>query len=142
MRGGLDTPATAPYPIPAMANHPTPQAFGAWLRDHREALNYTLRAFAEAVDLSPTILSRLETGQDPGIGADSLARVCDVLGLDRWEFFRRAGRVDPALAAMVERPSCLFASFLTTARGWSEAEIAAAINGVSAGRTAAKGPKR
>lgn len=85
--------------------------FGPWVRDLREArLNagdpaFSLRRFAAACDLSPTFVSRLERDEFDPPSAEKLVTMVDVLGVDRWEFFRRAGRPDPDLTDLVHAPS-------------------------------------
>lgn len=85
--------------------------FGPWVRDLREALlragdpAFSLRRFAEACDLSPTFISRLERGEFEPPSGEKLATMLGLLGVDRWEFFRRAGRPDPDLTEMVATPS-------------------------------------
>ena len=84
-----------------MANTP----IGAWVRSKRLALDLSLSAFAADIGLAKSTVSRFETGDAGTVGADTLISMADVLGLDRWEIFHRAGRADPEMESMVRAPS-------------------------------------
>lgn len=69
------TPATSPQPVPQI----TPQVLaGRTLRMMREAHRVGLRELAGLVGISPSHLSRVESGER-GAGADLTDRICSVI---------------------------------------------------------------
>jgi transcriptional regulator with XRE-family HTH domain len=65
--------------------------FGRWLRQTREGQQVGLRALAEKMGISPTFLSRVETGAEPCPPAEPHLRVAaTVLGVDADEVVVRA----------------------------------------------------
>lgn len=128
--------------------------FGPWVRDLREALlragnpAFSLRRFAEACDLSPTFISRLERGEFEPPSGEKLQTMLGLLKVDRWEFFRRAGRPDPFLTNMVAAPPRWMADLLwaVQTQGWNAAEADVARAAVAEARRAASkggpGPRK
>jgi hypothetical protein len=47
----------------------------------------------------------LERGEFEPPSGEKLAAMVELLGADRWDFFRRAGRPDPELTDLVQAPS-------------------------------------
>ena len=82
-----------------------------FVREARERRG-SLRGVAEALGISPSSLSRIENGHPRQVSAETLARLFDHLGLDRWEGFRLAEMTDPELEAMVRAPSRALAELL------------------------------
>jgi ribosome-binding protein aMBF1 (putative translation factor) len=64
-----------------LASHSVPvvQTRGAKIRSKREQLGYGLRRFAELVNVSPSHLSRIETGKR-GAQPETLKRIARALG--------------------------------------------------------------
>lgn len=83
---------------------PSP-TLGSFIRKAREDRGVSLRQVADQLGVSAACLSRLENDHPRPVGAETLAKLFDRLGLDRWEGFRLAGVPDPHLMAMITRPS-------------------------------------
>lgn len=100
-----------------MAGNP---AFGKRLRALREAKkrtdpSFSLRRFAQAVGISATYLSKVETGEFPPPAPDRIKKMAQLLGEDPDELMAVAERLDPALSEIIlEQPKAL-ADFLRTA---------------------------
>ena len=100
------------------------KAFGQRIRDLREQRKLTdpafsLRRFAEAADLSPTFISKMETGEfDPPAPA-TIKRMAELLQIDADELLALAGRVDPKLNDIIKEQPKAMADFLRTAQGLS-----------------------
>ena len=105
-------------------------AFGKRIRTLREARkrndpSYSLRRFAKSVGVSPTFLSKVETGEfDPPI-PDKVKRMAELLEQDPDELLALAGRVDPDLSEIIKEQPKAVADFLRTARehNLSQADI-------------------
>ena len=86
-----------------------PQSFGRFLRKIRVAKGYSLRKFAELVEVSPTYLSQVEqdkVGSPPTV--ERLNRMADVLSESRDEFVSLAGRVPEDLPRIIQnRPNTI-----------------------------------
>ena len=108
-----------------MAGNPK---FGKRLRELREAKlktapNFTLRKFAEAVEISPTFLSKVERGEfDPPKPA-KIMRMAELLGVDADELLALAGRVDPELSEIIREKPSVLPDLLRTMRGMSDEEL-------------------
>jgi len=112
-----------------MAGNP---AFGRRVRELREKKRstdpkFSLRQFAEAVGISPTFLSKVETGEFNPPAPDKIKRMADLLDVDSDELLALAGRVDPDLPEIIQEHPKAMANFLRTARelDLSEREIEA-----------------
>ena len=87
------------------------------LREARKATDprFSLRRFAEAVELSPTFISRLENGTGVLPKPKNLQRIAEALGVEPRELFELAQRVEPQVTELlVQKPA--WADFLRTAR--------------------------
>lgn len=97
------------------------QAFGDLIRKRREEKKrgnpaFSLRQFAAAIDVSPTFLSRMETGEFDPPSAEKIVKMAELLELDRDDLLVMAQKADPAAEQfMRERPRAV-AAFLRTAR--------------------------
>lgn len=106
------------------------KTFGATVRKLREAKKktdpaFSLRRFAQAVDVSATFLSKAENDEGPPPGAEKVKRMAELLGEDPDELLALAGKVDPELPNIIrERPKAM-ADLLRMARdqGLTEGEI-------------------
>ncbi len=96
-------------------------AFGRRIRTLREARkridpSYSLRRFAKTVGISPTFLSKVETGEFDPPAQDKVKRMAELLDQDPDELLALAGRVDPDLSAIIKEQPKAMADFLRTAR--------------------------
>jgi HTH-type transcriptional regulator, competence development regulator len=95
--------------------------FGDRVRQLREEKKqsdprFSLRRFAEAVGLSPTFLSKMELGEFDPPRPDKIKKMAELLGVDADELLALAGKVDPALSAIIKEQPKAMADFLRTAR--------------------------
>jgi len=101
-----------------MAGNPE---FGRRIRQLREARkkddpNYSLRKFAEAVGVSPTFLSKVETGEFAPPAPKRIKKMAELLDIDADELLALANRVDPDLKEIIQDQPKAMADFLRTAR--------------------------
>ncbi len=83
---------------------------------------FSLRNTARKVGVTTPVLSRLELHGKVQVSPATLAKLFDVLGLDRWQGFRVAGVADPDLAEMVRTPSRPLAALLRAGANLSDEE--------------------
>jgi GTP cyclohydrolase IB len=93
-----DTPA-AGAPVAPSSND---EGFGPWLREQRSVRGLAQRALAESLDVSPSYLSRVESG-DKAPSADALAKLSTLWGLDPVSLSLRGGLVPEGLLAAIAR---------------------------------------
>jgi transcriptional regulator with XRE-family HTH domain len=67
------------------------KAFGAMLRQRRQALGLTMRQIEAATGIPNTTISRIETGSFKAPRPDKLARIAQALGMSVGELFAQAG---------------------------------------------------
>ena len=85
--------------------------------------NFTGRQFSITLGISPTYLSKIETGDMPA-GAELLKRIAALLDTDPDILLALGEKVDPDLnQIIVERPQAM-ASFLRAASGLSDQQLA------------------
>jgi len=94
-------------------------AFGAYIRKLREekrrdSTDFTLRRFASLVGISPTLMSKMETGEFSPPGPDKIIRMAELLGVDPDELLAMAGKVDPELNQIIIDKPRVYADFLRT----------------------------
>lgn len=94
--------------------------FGEYIRRLRELKkrdnpDFSLRRFARLVEISPTLLSKMETGEFSPPGPDKIIRMAELLGEDPDELLARAGKVDPDLNRIIREKPRVYADFLRTA---------------------------
>jgi len=75
--------------------------FGKVLRETRMAKGYSLRKFAQLVDVSPTYLSQVEQMNVDPPTADRVRRMAEILGEDIDEWTAMAGRLTEDLPAII-----------------------------------------
>ncbi len=100
--GTRDLPATtlcAAHPSDAVATEPGP-TFGVWLRQTREQRRYTQAALAEAIGVSNTVLSRVES-DEKRLSEEAVERLAEAWGEDPARLRLRAGHIDDALLARI-----------------------------------------
>jgi len=95
--------------------------FGRRVRELREEKRrtdptFSLRQFAEAVGISPTFLSKVETGEFNPPAPDKIKKMAELLRVDPDELLALAGKVDPELPEIIQDNPRAMASFLRTAR--------------------------
>lgn len=109
---------------------PSHVELGKRIRELREAKKktnpaFSLRRFAQAVGISATFLSKVETGDSLPPSADKVKRMAELLGTDADELLALAGKVDPLLPEIIREMPRAMADFLRTAReeGLTDADI-------------------
>jgi HTH-type transcriptional regulator, competence development regulator len=101
-----------------MAGNP---GFGRRIRELREAKKkddprFSLRKFAEAVGISATFLSKIETGEFAPPAPERIKKMAELLGLDADELLALAKKVDPDLSEIIMDQPKAMADFLRTAK--------------------------
>jgi HTH-type transcriptional regulator, competence development regulator len=92
-------------------------SLGDFLRERREALregdrSFSLRQVAQRVGVEPSFLSKVERGESPPPGEDTLRRLADELELDADTLLALAGKVSRDLQDVIRRRPMLFAALL------------------------------
>jgi transcriptional regulator with XRE-family HTH domain len=101
--------------------------FGSYVRQLREERRkkdpaFSLRRFAQAIDVSAAFLSKMEMGEAPPPKAEKIKKMAELLEVDPDQLLSLAKKVDPVLPEMIiERPQ--MADFLRTANKLSDDEI-------------------
>jgi transcriptional regulator with XRE-family HTH domain len=95
--------------------------FGRRIRELREAKKlvdpcFSLRKFAEAVGISATFLSKVETGEFAPPGPEKIKKMAGLLGVDADELLALANKVAPDLSDIIKGQPKAVADFLRTAR--------------------------
>lgn len=95
------------------------------LREHRKATDpsFSLRQFAESIGVSPTFLSKMETGEFDPPAPEKIKKMAELLQVDADELLALAGRVDPKLNDIIKGQPKAIADFLRTAQGLSAQRI-------------------
>jgi transcriptional regulator with XRE-family HTH domain len=101
-----------------MAGNPR---FGKRIRELREAKKrtdpaFSLRRFAQALKMSATFISKMETGEFNPPKPANIKRMAELLGADPYELLQLAERADPELVEMIKEQPREMADFLRTAR--------------------------
>lgn len=105
-------------------------AFGQRIRELREARkrtdpSFSLRKFATAVGISPTFLSKIETGEFDPPKAEKIIKMAELLGVDADELLALAEKVAPELTDIIREKPMAVADFLRTTRGMSAEQLRA-----------------
>lgn len=104
------------------------KTFGQILREKRIAKGYSLRKFAELVDVSPTYLSQVE--QDKVVTpptVERLNRMAEVLGESSDEFVSLAGRVPEDLPRIIQSRPETIPELLRTTKGMTADQLRALL---------------
>jgi transcriptional regulator with XRE-family HTH domain len=101
-----------------------PKKFGARIRALREGQQISLRKFADKVGISPTYLSKIERGDFPPPGEETVKRFAEALDQDPDELLALAGKVSSDLPVIIRQRPRELASFLRTASALSPSEMA------------------
>jgi HTH-type transcriptional regulator, competence development regulator len=102
----------------------TPTRFGSFIRERRVAKGYSLRRFAELVEVSPTYLSLVE--QDKVVSpptTERVRRMADVLGESPDELISLAGRVPEDLPEIIQSQPEAMPALLRAASGLTPAQL-------------------
>jgi transcriptional regulator with XRE-family HTH domain len=102
--------------------------FGQVIRDKRMAKGYSLRKFAELVDVSPTYLSQVEQGATSPPTAARVQRMAEILGENADDLVALAGRVPKDLPKILREQPQEMATFLREASGLSAEQLQKLIN--------------
>lgn len=103
---------------------PKRKTFGQVLREKRLAKGYSLRKFAELIDVSPTYLSLVEQGKvERPPTAERVRRMAELLDEDVDEFIALAGRVPEDLPDIIRSEPGLMPDLLRGAKGLSKKQL-------------------
>lgn len=98
--------------------------FGQIVRDKRTELGFSLRKFAQLVDLSPSYVSLMERGEQPPPGEESIHKIALVLNLNGDDLLAKAGKVSSDLKSIIMEHPALVADFLrSTVKGKNMEEL-------------------
>jgi HTH-type transcriptional regulator, competence development regulator len=106
------------YPTRNMKHGPS---FGGFLRDRRLARAasdraFSLRQLAGRVGIEPSYLSKIERGEQPPPGEETVCRIADELGEDRDALLAMAGKVSGDLLEIIRERPTLVAELLRAVR--------------------------
>lgn len=102
----------------------TRETFGNLLRATRIARGYSLRKFAERVDLSPTYLSQVEQGKvvrSPT--AERVRAMAEALGQNADQWIAMAGRMPDDVADIIKSEPEAMPALLRAAKGLTADEL-------------------
>lgn len=96
-------------------------SFGEHLRDRRLAKSetdptFSLRQLANRVGIQPSYLSKIERGEQPPPGEETIRRIADELGEDRDTLLALAGKVSGDLLEIIRERPALMAELLRAIR--------------------------
>jgi transcriptional regulator with XRE-family HTH domain len=99
----------------------TSPIFGEFLRHRRLAKAegdraFSLRQLAERVGIEPSYLSKIERGEQPPPGEETICRLADELEEDRDALLAMAGKVSGDLQAIIRQRPALVAELLRAIR--------------------------
>jgi HTH-type transcriptional regulator, competence development regulator len=115
------------------------EAFGAYLRERREALrtddpSFSLRRVAEQIGIQPSYLSQVERGQAASLPSEeTLERLARVLGEEPDVVLAMAGKVSRELQEVILRRPRLFGELLRELRDAPEAAVLRVVREVKDG---------
>ncbi len=100
------------------------QTFGDVLRERRLAKGYSLRKFAELVDISPTYLSLVEKNKvEKPPTAERVKRMAELLGENPDEMIALAGRVPGDLSEIIQSQPTQMPELLREASGLTSEQL-------------------
>ncbi len=102
--------------------------FGEYIRKLREEKKktdpkFSLRQFAQAVGISATFLSKVETGEFKPPASDKIKTMAQLLEIGPDKLLAMAKKIDPELSNIIMGKPEAIADFLRTAKNLSEKEI-------------------
>src|ERR1043166_9261676 len=91
--------------------------FGDYVRKRRMSLQeadpqYSLRKVAAAIDVEPSYLSKIERGEQPPPGAETIVALAKELGDDADVLLALAGKVSEDLQKIIRKRPQLFAQLI------------------------------
>jgi len=100
------------------------KTFGQKIRGYRiENTHLSLRKLAEAVDISPTYLSRIENDKEPPPSEDIIIRIAQVLGVDEDELLSYGDKISPDLLKAIRENPTLFPNFIRSVRDFDQTRL-------------------
>jgi len=101
-----------------------PRTLGQLIREKRLAKGFSLRKFAEMVDVSPTYLSQVEQGKvDRPPTAERVRRMAALLGETAAECVALAGRLPPDISDLIKQKPTQLPELLREASGLTLDEL-------------------
>lgn len=96
-------------------------SFGEFLRERRLAKaaddpTFSLRKLADRVGIEPSYLSKIERGEQPPPGEETIRRIADELDEDRDSLLALAGKVSADLLDIIKERPALVADLLRSIR--------------------------
>jgi len=108
--------------------------FGQYVRRQREAKpDFSLRRMAGRVGIEPSYLSKIERGQQPPPGEETIRRLAKELGEDADVLLALAGKVSTDLLDVIRERPALIAELLRAVRRAPTKRIAKAVKNVRDG---------
>lgn len=83
------------------------RTFGQNLRELRRAKGISQRDLADQVSVDFTYISKLENDRMPPPAADTIVKICDVLGVPSDELLASTGKVPTQMKEILTSPSAL-----------------------------------
>ncbi len=96
--------------------------FGSFIRERRELLQaqdrarFSLRRIAQAIDIEPSYLSKIERGQQPPPGEETIVALAAQLEVDPDVLLALAGKVSKELQQIIRTRPTLFAEVIRQLR--------------------------
>jgi len=106
-----------------MPGKPTKKTFGQTLREKRVAKGYSLRKFAQEVDVSPTYLSQVEQDKVAPPTADRVRTMAEKLGENVDEWTALAGRLTEDLPDIIHEAPSAVPDLLRAIRGLTPEQL-------------------
>ena len=97
--------------------------FGKVLREKRVAKGFSLRKFAEQVEVSPTYLSQVEQGSSDPPTAERVRRMAELLGENPDELISLAGRISEDLPKIIRDQPTEMPNLLRAASGLTSEQL-------------------
>jgi transcriptional regulator with XRE-family HTH domain len=96
---------------------PATDSFGEYLRERREALrekdvSFSLRQMAQRVGIEPSYLSKIERGEQPPPGEETIVALAKELGEDADVLLALAGKVSSDLLKIIRKRPKVFAEVI------------------------------
>ena len=97
--------------------------FGQVLREKRVVKGFSLRKFAEQVQVSPTYLSQVEQGNADPPTAERVRRMAELLGENADELIALAGRISADLPEIIQKQPTEMPQLLREASGLTPEQL-------------------
>ncbi|WP_298031833.1 helix-turn-helix transcriptional regulator [uncultured Desulfovibrio sp.] len=102
--------------------------FGERVRELREAKArtdpaFTVRRFAQTMELSPSYISMLERGEVNPPKAENIRKMAELLGCSADELFALANKVNPEIASIIMEHPEVVPNLLRTVRDMPSAQV-------------------